>query len=441
MNLRLLASCGVFCAAVVLAGCDSGRQAPGRVNVRIANAAPGYTGLTFMRERDTRNASNLLFRGSAESVYDADTYDFTVFTEGSEQQVRTWTFQSTLELNNLYTFVLTEVAGEVREVVLQNAAAPASEAQVNALHAGGGLPAMDLYLQAPGVGIAGATPFGTFNALEQIAPRTLPGGDYELWLTAAGNPANVLLASAAINLPVGVTSTFIAVPEAGYGTAQLSVMLLQGTTGGILYDRNATSELRVINAANDRLPRDFAVDSQFSPPLFSAMPFGELTPYAPVPTVATTINVTPVGDPGALEINQSYAGTVGQRATMLFNGPAGTLVPTFSADDGRRIHGVAKMRFMNAATQFIGIDFVITAPDADPNLAPAVGQVFPPGISLAYTLVEPGEYDLYLYQYATLNVLSGPTRISVAEGGIYSVLAVDGADTATANALLLDDFP
>jgi hypothetical protein len=411
--------------------------------VRIANAAPGYTDLTFMRERDTRNASNLQFRGTAESVYDADTYDFSVLTEArdAEGQLQTWTFRSTLELNSLYTFVLTEVDGEVQEVILQNAAAPSSEAQVNALHAGGDLPAMDLYLQAPGVGIAGATPFGTFNALEQIAPRALPGGDYEVWLTAAGNPANVLLASGAINLPVGLTSTLISVPEASYGTAQLSVMLLQGATGAVLYDRNATSELRIINAANDQLPRDLAIDSQFSPPLFSAMPFGEPTSYAAVPTATMTINVTPVGDPGVLELNQLYTGTVGQRATMLFNGPAGTLLGAFGADDGRRIRGVAKMRFMNAATQFIGIDFVMTAPDADPNLSPAVGQLFPPGISLTYTLVEPGEYDLYLYQYGTLNVLSGPTRISVAEGGIYSVLAVDGADTATANALLLDDFP
>src|SRR5688572_21551822 len=214
MNLRLLVSCGLTCAAVVLAGCDSGRQAPGRVNVRIANAAPGFADLTFLRERDTRNASTLQFRGSTEAVYDADTYDFTVATEASlaEGQVRTWTFQSTLELNNLYTFVLTEIAGEVQQVILQNPAAPASETQINALHAGGGLPAMDFYLQAPGVGIAGATPVGSFNSLEQIAPRTLPSGDYEVWLTAAGNPANVLLASGAINLPAGVTSTFIAVP-------------------------------------------------------------------------------------------------------------------------------------------------------------------------------------------------------------------------------------
>jgi hypothetical protein len=38
-------------------------------------------------------------------------------------------------------------------------------------------------------------------------------------------------------------------------------------------------------------------------------------------------------------------------------------------------------------------------------------------------------------------VVSGPTRISVAAGGLYGVLVVDGPDTATASVLLLDDFP
>ena len=90
MNLRLLVSCGLTCAALLLTGCDDGRQAPGRVNVRIANAAPGFTQLAFIRERDVRRASTLLFKGTVEAVYDADTYDFTVATEASadEGQVR-----------------------------------------------------------------------------------------------------------------------------------------------------------------------------------------------------------------------------------------------------------------------------------------------------------------------------------------------------------------
>jgi hypothetical protein len=58
-----------------------------------------------------------------------------------------------------------------------------------------------------------------------------------------------------------------------------------------------------------------------------------------------------------------------------------------------------------------------------------------------YQVLYPGDYDLYLMASTTRTVLSGPTRISVAAGGIYGALAVDGADTATASVRLLDDFP
>ena len=165
-----------------------------------------------------------------------------------------------------------------------------------------------------------------------MAPRTFPGGDYELWLTAAGDPANVLLATTTITLPPGTASTFIVAPKGDKARRRLSVLMLQGVPS-ILYDRNATSELRFVNAATDQAPRDVAVDSQFSPPLFSAIPFGELTPYAPYPTVAAKINVTPVGNSGALELEQTIAGFPGQRATMLFAGPAGTLCRTFAVDE------------------------------------------------------------------------------------------------------------
>ena len=171
-----------------------------------------------------------------------------------------------------------------------------------------------------------------------------------------------------------MTSTFIVVPEGGQGTEQISVLMLQAAPS-ILYDRDATSELRVVNGATDQAPRDVAVDSQFSPPLFSAIPFGEPTPYAPYPTVAAKINVTPVGNPGVLELDQTLAGVPGQRATMLFAGPAGTLFGTFALDDGRRINLEAKVRFMTAVSQFFAVDFVVTLPDGDPNFLRRRGNV------------------------------------------------------------------
>jgi hypothetical protein len=442
MNLRFLASCSFVCAALLLSGCDSGRQPPGRVTVQVVNAAPGFEQLAFRREQSNSTETALPFKDSRSFVYDADTYDFYVTepTYAIEDRGRVWTFEPKLEENTHYTFVLTEVAGEIQPVVIPYPDLPTgSNAQVLALHAASGLPAMDLYLQAPGVGIAGATPRGTFGAQQQMTPITLPGGDYELFLTVAGNPADVLLTSSAFNLPAGTTSTLVVLDERGGSTSPVSTLLLGGAPV-VLPDRNATSELRAINGANDRAPRDVALNSQFSPPLFPATTFGEPTPYAQVLIGANQVNVTPVGNPGVLELDTQMTGFIGQRATLLFNGPAGTLAPLFALDDGRRYNREAKIRFMNVATQFIAVDFVVTFPDGDPNLQNASSTLFPPGAD-SYGVLHPGDYDLYLRNAASGVNLYGPTRFTAVAGGIYGVLAVDGADTTTADALFFDDFP
>ena len=441
MNLRHVASYGLVCAVLALAACDKGRQTPPEVDVRVVNVAPGFASLDFRRE--TLDATvTMAFKGVQEARYDADTYDFYVFERSGVGSAtpRNWTFSPQLQADRAYTFVLTEAAGEIVPVVLENAAAPAAESQIQALHAATGLPAMDLYLAAPGVGIAGATPRGSFNVREQIAPRTLPSGDYELWLTEAGNPANVLLASTSFTLPAGVTTTFIVAPETGLSTPQVSVVALQGTSA-VIFGRAAPSELRVINGATDMAPRDFAIGGQFSPPLFSAIPFAEPTAYATVPLATQTINVTPVGNPGVLELNQELATGPLQRATLLFGGSAGTLTHAVAFDDGRRIQNEAKLLFMNAATQFPTVEFVLVPPGDDPGLYQASAALSAPGTRSVYDGLPPGDYDLYLRQPSATALLSGPTRITLAAAGIYGVIAVNGADTATAGVELFDDFP
>ena len=213
---------------------------PPEVDVRVLNVAPSFASLDFHREQE--GALTMTFKGVQDARYDVDTYDFFVVerSAASGATPRSWTFGSQLQAERAYTFVLTEVAGEIVPVVLENSAAPAADAQIQALHAATGLPAMDLYLERPGVGIAGATPRGSFNAQEQIAARTMASGEYELWLTEAGNPANVLLSSTTFNLPAGVTSTFVVTPEPGLTTPQLTVVVLQPT------------------AAKSRSPRDLA---------------------------------------------------------------------------------------------------------------------------------------------------------------------------------------
>lgn len=443
MNLRHVVTLGLIGAVFVLAGCEKGREDPGEVAVRVVNAAPSFAQLVYRRERE--QSATLAFKGSTpQLVYDIDSYDFyvaeTLLTPGTP---RTWTFARQLEAEHSYVFAITEALGAAQTVVIDQSAPPATDARIYGLNAGENLPALDLYLERPGVGIAGATPRGTFAAGQQLTPVTVPSGDYEVFITAAGNPANVLLASTTVVVSAGSNQTFVVVPEPAAGANAISLIAMQPAANTTFYDRNATSSLRVINGAADTVPRDFALASQFSPPLFSAIPFADPTAFATTPVAgAQTINVTPVGDPGVLELSASYAGIPLQRATLLFGGAAGTLTHVLTFDDNRRIANEAKLLLLNAANQFTtGLDFLLVQPGADPGPLLADASLAAPGSTLAYIPLAPGEFDLYLRVPGTTTYASGPTRLSVAGGGIYGVLAVNGPDTATASLVLFDDFP
>jgi len=238
MKLRHVVSCGLVLAALALTGCDEGRQRPGQTGARVVNVAPGFAQLQFRREHV--NPATMNFKSVQDFSWDIDTYDFYVLERSLDfgPLGREWTFSRTLRPDvGSYMFVLAETGGEISPVVVENPPSSTTVAQVVAVHAAAELPALDLYIVAPGVGIAGAMPRGTFAALGQTPTQDLPTGDYEIWLTTAGNQAAVLFASETVTLSAGLV-TIIVTPEGGASTADISVLVLQAAPV-VLYDRNS----------------------------------------------------------------------------------------------------------------------------------------------------------------------------------------------------------
>ena len=445
MKARHLNFFAVLATALTLVGCDQGQKAPLKTQIRVVNAAPSFSQLWFRREHtDTRDA--LAFKGVASHEYDADTYDFYVYQQrvATGEILDTWTFARQLVADKNYTFVLAEVAGKVSPQIVAYSPklANSGDTQIAVVHAGESLPAMDVYVQPTGVGIAGATPRGSVSFLGQLAAGTLANGDYEITFTAAGDPNNLLFASTAVNLAAGVTNVFVITAESGQGTEALSVVMAQESSF-VLYAANATSAVRVINAADDGQPRDFAINHEYSPPLFTAAPYATATSYAAVPISASLpISVTPVGNPGVLEFDGAMTSSAGQLNTVMFGGPAGTLISQISTDDRRRIVGEAKLRFFNAATQFTTVTELVVLPidTADQTTVGATAALGAPAATDTL-YIEPDTYDLLFRETATNTVRAGPIRVNLASGGIYGVMTLNGPDTATATVVFLDDMP
>ncbi len=447
MKVRHFKFFAVLLAALTLIGCDQGQKAPVKTHVRIVNAAPNFAQLWYQREQPTNESPEALtFKSVTAHDYDADTYDFFVYQRrvGTSELLDTWTWIKQLVADTQYTFVLAETAGKISPQIVEYSGklANSNDTQIAVVHAGETLPAMDVYMQAPGVGIAGATPRGTVSFLGRIAPKTFASGDYEVTLTAAGDPSNVLFTSSTVNLAVGVTNVFVIADEGGQGTAAISLILAQETSSVVLYSTNATSGVRAINVADDGAARDFAINHEYSPPILPAVPHGTATSYVTVPLNASLpINVTPVGNPGVIELDVPLVAAAGTLNTVLFAGPAGTLVSQIVTDDRRRLKSEAKLRFINAANQFTtATEIVLMPPGADQTTIGPLTGLGAPSVT-DYLYITPGAYDLVFRETITNTVRAGPIHVNLVSGGIYGVLTLNGPDTATASVVFIDDAP
>ena len=158
MNLRLVASCCLVSAVLVVSRLRRRpSESPGRQRSRGQRRA-GLRGTGFRREQDI--GAHARRSGTRRSTGRTSTPTTSLSTSEACSSATHRAFgrsgTSWWSITD-YTFVLTEVAGEVQPVVIEIPEHPQRLRKSPRCTPRAGLPAMDLYLEGPGVGIAGAT--------------------------------------------------------------------------------------------------------------------------------------------------------------------------------------------------------------------------------------------------------------------------------------------
>lgn len=442
--LRLLA----FALALVAMGCGDGRKAPGTTAVQVINAAPSYSSLNFRRGPITNLTYNplvnLQYLGGSQQIYGEDTYTFyvstTELTTSIEHDIDN--FAKEIVSGTAYTIVLYESGGKIAHAILESptVAGNAANAQVQAMHAVDGLPSVDFYLVPSGAAVIGATPLGTLSFGGSVASTNVSPGDYQIIVTEAGNAANVLSTSPAFTLTAAASTTFVLSPDADKSFVPFRLVGVGGSTSTVLDDPSTPASIRVINGATDRQPRDVAFNGEFSPPLFSAVPFAAPTPYEPLPssTDAIAVNVTPPGNPGVLEYSGSTVPAPATKYTAAFTGDPGALILTMPVDDRRRVTGASKLSVYDLAPAFPFVDFMILPPGTDPTTALPATTAAPPSVtSFPWG---PGTYEIWARDSSTATMLAGPVTVTVAEKGLYGFVLSNNPNGTTVDIALIDDF-
>lgn len=439
---RLFDTCAALLAlGAILVGCtDGGTKRQPDVFVAAIHAAPSFGPISFLRER--RLESTLNYRSGEVFAFEADQYDFNVEVEhpGATERERVATFSQTLSVDTAYYFILAESAGGMEPLIVTRPKPDpnSDDAEVSLVHAAPSLAGTDVYLTAPGADLTAANPIGTVDFSGDIGPLTVAPGDYVLSLTEAGNPANVLLASPTQTFEAGEPNMFVVNDGAGEGVAPYSVTRF-GMDVIPFVDANTQAGLRAIVAAPDKAPRDVVLEGAATTPLFAGLPFATVSDYATVAPGTSTLQVTPAGNPGVVELEITQALLVGRLQTLFVAEGETGLDGYVIAEDYRPIDGEAHLRIYNGASQFDVLDFFVVTPAGTDitNLVPT-SELGVPGTSAELKLA-PGDYELTV-RAAGPTVVAGPVAITLADGGRYSLLAVDGADAASADIVYFDDF-
>lgn len=374
-------------------------------------------------------------------------------------------------------------AVEVLAIPSRTRGVPIGKTRLQFVHAGFGLQAMDVYVGPVGSLPQASTPQAAGIAYgEFTAQSELTGGNAQLIVTPAGDPATVLLDSGPVQLPAEGTwlVAIIANQDADAAQHPVSLSVLTGTGSSLLHDKEAGALLRFVNAS----PGSYAIDSFANSPLVNGVERQDCDPATVEPETAVEQCAQPfrfVGPfhdirPGAYQVKTQKAGdpAVSARslAVSLAAGTASTAVTTGLIADGdattstglqvlpaaRRMHGAALLRVVNVSQAAVlavqgepstdRLELYVGAPCELPDAgsSPVLGGLAFGG-DTGYLARSPGDYQLSLARVdrassgTTIEVLLS-RRLTLAAGGIYTELIVDSpGGVLPPDYLSVDDDP
>lgn len=350
----------------------------------------------------------------------------------------------TLEAQRRYAVFALGNAASIQPLVItrETSAVPAGSVRLQVVHAAPAAPRVSVYVTAPNANLAASAPAGTFSFRESFGPATVPAGEYQIRVTPAGTPGTVVFDSGPVRLDAGADLLIAAVPNTTRGASPIT--LLATTPGGArleLLDRASTAALRVIHASPDAPAVSVIANDNFAQPLVPSLAFPAFTGFVDVPPATYNVKVTPAGNPGVIAINANLPLAAGAEYSVFAVGRLAAIEPLVLRDDRRRVATQAKVRILHASPTAGPVDLYVLAPGAALATATPAFTNVPFKADTGYVSLAAGSYDVVVTPTGSRTAAIGPARITVANGGIYTIAARDAAGGGTPlGVILLDDF-
>jgi hypothetical protein len=361
----------------------------------------------------------------------------------------------TLDANTQYIIIAEDTVANIGPQIFTRPLTDVASGQVRVqvFHAAPAAPAVDVYVTAPGAGVATQTPLGTFSFKGSLGPVSVPAASYEIYVTLAGTKT-VVFDSGAVPLAAGADLLIAAEQNTGPGTAPITLEVNDSTGhNSTLLDVSTPASVRVIHASPDAPAVSVYANDSFTTPLVTCLAFPgyagaqanpcpTFTPYVPVfpADSVASVQVTPYGNPGVVAINAALSLAAGKTYSVYAVGNLAGIAPLVLTDDTRRIATAAKLRLVHASPSAGNVDIYLTATSSLAGATPVLTNV-PFKAESGFLPVAAGSYFVTITPTGTTTPAIGPLAITLANQKIYTAVAVDHVGGgAPLGVITLDDF-
>lgn len=415
--------------AFALAACDSSNNNRSQsFNLQVLHGSPDAPAVNVLLDGQAALTEFDYKEGSGWVALDEGTYSVQVdgILPGGDATV-IGPVDLDFERNMTYTIAAVNDVANIEPVVIAQSSedVSAGNARVLVLHAAAAAPMVDVYVTAPDADLAASAPVGTFSFKEQIGPAEVTAGDYQIRVTAAGDPSAVVFDSGTVNLADGSDLVLAAVPSTTGGEAPISLVGLASTGSFEILDVATPTALRVAHLSADTDLVDVLVNGG---EYLTDVPFPAVTAFDPLPADTYNVAVTAADNPGVVAIGPvDLTLEAGTWYSVLAVDLFANIEALILTDDPRPVATEAKVRIVHAAANpaAASVDIYVTAVGTDINTVDPTltGVAFKD--NTGYLGLAAGDYDVTVTIAGTKTAAIGPAMISVAGGDVFTAIARD----------------
>ncbi|MCL1137644.1 DUF4397 domain-containing protein [Shewanella pneumatophori] len=316
----------------------------------------------------------------------------------------------------------------------------ANYARVQVLHASPAVGLVDVYVTEPNADLSAIQPTLSANYMDASTQLEVAAAEYQIRITAAGLKEAVY-DSGPVTLDAEVDYFITAIPNTWSGMSPVALLVALPEGQVLLNDVSSGSDIRVVHAVADAPAVDVFLDGSSTAAVTNLM-FKGIAGYVNIPEGEHTATVAASADNSVVVIDKApFELALGASYSILATGSLtdNMIEPWIITEAPRMVATEAKLTVSHAAYSAPNVDVYLTATDDISSATPALTDV-PFKASSGSLSVAAGDYVVSVTVTGTKTVAIGPLPITVENGGVYGVAAVDSTTSGAFDVILLDDF-